>query len=800
MSELSGPRAEHPGFAREGWQRIALLLLVASAALASHARSGESLYLDLVVNGVSRGALLPVTRVGDAFWVRRADALLAGLPVPDEADPFRLDELEDIDLRYLPERQRLFVDLPPSWLGHTHLEPDPAPLHPASSDPGLLINYDLLAKYGDAIPAYAALWHEARLFGGKGRLASTAMTRLQEWEGDREVESTRLETTWRRAFRPELLEVEVGDTIVPGLSGGAAARVGGVRITRRLSMQPDLNLQPWHRFQGTLDRPSLVEITAGDTELFSGRLEPGSYSIDSPLSLSGISDARIVTTDHTGQRTERALLVYGAPGLLRPGLIEFSATAGWPRQRFGSASNDYSNRTVFAMNGRRGVTDTLTVEAYHAISPDRANAGLGAVARLGVAGMLVADVEGSRDDSAGNGKTGGLRYLFSARRFGLALSHRHREDDFRSIGDSDDEAVRVLDSTQLAGSLHLGQAGSVNIGLQHLRTSDRSSQRSISFGMSRLLFDRVSAGLGVFRDLDTDEWRASLRLSMRFDGRLRAGTRIDHSEGAVSTYVSLRRPPAPRGGWGWDVAAGDDAGESFSAGALHRGPRSEFRLGIDRADRRDTWSLHGRGAVGWLDGTSFATRYVTDSFAVVDTGATPNVEVYHANQYVGTTDATGRQVVPSLRSYRRNEISINPRGLPPDVAIGDTRRHVTPERDSGALLRFELVRRRPLLVQLRSTGDLPLPAGSRVVALEQDVSSVLGWNGEVFFEDLPEGRHTLEVQVRGGKGCMARVRQVSTRNRIHRVASAPCRPVAASPGVVDVEESANRPRRARSEP
>ena len=100
------------------------------------------------------------------------------------------------------------------------------------------------------------------------------------------------------------------------------------------------------------------------------------------------------------------------------------------------------------------------------------------------------------------------------------------------------------------------------------------------------------------------------------------------------------------------------------------------------------------------------------------------------------TDADGRVLVPSLRSYDKNKISFDPTGLPVDADIGSTRNVVAPADRAGVLVDF----------RVRTDGGSALvvfvqPDGSFVTVgsvgeREGNEEFIVGYDGQAFIKNL----------------------------------------------------------------
>jgi outer membrane usher protein len=146
-------------------------------------------------------------------------------------------------------------------------------------------------------------------------------------------------------------------------------------------------------------------------------------------------------------------------------------------------------------------------------------------------------------------------------------------------------------------------------------------------------------------------------------------------------------------------------------------------------------------------GVFFANR-IDDAFAVVETGA-PGVEVFHENRSVGVTDSAGRALVPGLRSYQPNKVSIDTSTLPVDADIATTESIVAPADRSGVRLNFAVqVNVRPAIVIFKDVKGAPLAAGS-VGKIEGGESFVVGYDGQAYIKNLAAENETTIAMLSG---------------------------------------------------
>ena len=206
------------------------------------------------------------------------------------------------------------------------------------------------------------------------------------------------------------------------------------------------------------------------------------------------------------------------------------------------------------------------------------------------------------------------------------------------------------------------------------------------------------------------------------------------------------------GEWGYQayVSAGDYQ-HGFGQ-VQYKSPVSLFTAGVDTSAGQTTLRLESQGALSLVDRRLFASNTIYDSFAVVDTNRMPRIHVLQENRDVGSTDSSGRLLVPDMRSFDLNHIAIEATDIPADVAINDASRAIRPQDRSGVVIRFPIKFSHGALLRLVDEAGLPVPLGSSATLRATGAIVPIGYDGEAYIEDL--GPHNkLTVERSDGRRC-----------------------------------------------
>ena len=147
---------------------------------------------------------------------------------------------------------------------------------------------------------------------------------------------------------------------------------------------------------------------------------------------------------------------------------------------------------------------------------------------------------------------------------------------------------------------------------------------------------------------------------------------------------------------------------------------------------------------------------IDDAFAVVDTDGVQGIRVERENRYMGTTDSNGQLLVPDMRSFDVNRISINPLDAPTDAAVPVTVREIRPQDRSGVVVHFPVKASHSALLRLLDDTGKPIPVGSAATLQSSGVPAPVGYDGEAYIVDL-QAHNEVKVEWRDGRhGCCGR--------------------------------------------
>ena len=691
-------------------------------------------------------------------------------------------------------RQTLSIDLPTDNFESTLLsDSSTAGLPPTLPGLGVFFNYDTFLTQTEGARRLEGQF-ESGLFTPVGVATHGMIARdvggTSQW--------VRLDTTLTRDFPAEQKTLTLGDAI--GSSGlwGRAVRFGGLRYGSNFATTPNFVSFPLPSLRGEAVMPSATDIYVDGVLRRSAGVPPGPFQLNNLPVVTGQGEVRVVTRDLLGREQVTTLPYYASTRLLRQGLTEESWELGAIRQNYGSLSDDYG-RAVATVQHRRGVSDAMTVEGRLEALREQQTMGAGASFLVPSVGVMSAATALSHS-TQGAGQLLSLALERQALRgVNLAVRSQWTSPGFSQVGLQPGQQAPLR---QMSASLGVSPAGFGSIGLSLIRQDNRDApgtdiaQTSYTFnvGASSAII------LNAYRTLSGERIQAfGILFSTAFGDRGSALTGFTGQARGNQTQVQVQRSLPEGSGTGYRLAAADgDLGAQRNAAWLWQTDIGSYALEAGQLNANTSYRASASGGVGMMAGQAFASRKLTDSFAIAQVPHFPGVGVYLNNQPVARTAGDeGYAVLPRLLPYQVNRVAIDPADLPIDVQIDATTLDAVPYYRSGVMLRFPVRRSASALVVLRQPDGEPVPVGSEVRLTHGDDVFTVAERGEVHVIGIG-GAERLRVRWESG-ACEASIDPGERLGSLPRIGPVLCAPAPAqaterdpsrkvAPNAVDLKE------------
>ena len=727
-----------------------LLLLSAAASAAEY----EMLILEVATNGGPARSGFVLTDDTGRYWVEEAmvDEWRVNGNRP-QAVVYRgvrylpIDGFEGSSADFDPASLSLEVSIPPRYL---HAQKFTGSWRSASapvSDVGIYSDYNLsYQKYADGDSKQFVGFFEPVAFSPAGTLRNSLIYRHGEY-GDDGFEDfddddglIRLETTWEKDDPDLMQSYRVGDGMLyPGMLG-SPTRFAGVQVATNFNTQPYFITFPLPSLDGETALGSEAELFVNGRLTQRQELSPGPFNFDNIRVNTGAGEARLVTRDLLGREQVVVTDFYASQSLLRAGLSDYAYSVGTLRKDYGFESNDYHD-VFFAGFHRHGLSDTVTVEGNSEIAADFRRVGSGVTfsrLRLGVTSLGLSVSDG---DDPGTGASWTVGHGYRSNRFNLAFNYRGYNSNYRELSfveDTDQPKARYT----MTGGLNLARRGTVSGSFLHQQNRGTPNLDLFTLNYSKVVARRlfVSASSSYVETGDDSDFAFTLSMNLSLGNQRSASAGLQTSDGDTRVTAQLQQnlPTGPGYGYRFGTATGSGNTE-WDADASAQTRTGRYSLESTRTDDGTSWRASTSGSAAWVGGMPFLAREVRDAFAVVQVNGFENVRVMLENQEIGRTDGTGRVLVPGLRPYQNNKISIKQEDLPLTANIESVAMNVTPYFRSGVLADFPAREGRDVLLRLLLPDGSPAPEGSMVRTDEAGESFPVGLDGQVYLRDVSDG-------------------------------------------------------------
>ncbi len=673
--------------------------------------------------------------------------------------------------------QRLEFDIDPGLLPPAQLQYGlPPPQLPQTPSWGGFFNYALFGQSNtgqDFATSFAKSLSgafEAVAFGPVGTFGGTFLVNSTAATQAGAESVVLLDAGWRWDDAAKLRTYRVGDAITAPGWWGNAVRFGGAQISSNFALQPGYVTYPLLTVAGISAIPTAAEIYSNNVRMGTQSVPAGPFAITNVPSLNGAGELQVVVTNAFGQQQVITQPFYVTTQLLKPGLSEYSFSAGSERFNYGLRNVDYHGFIGSAFY-RYGVSDDLTVQARAEGDNNVRSAGIGADYVVGYLGVLSAGIAGSSSSGDLVGAKGtGERYLLGfSRQASIAsfgVQSTWATPNYREIGDTPLQQSQV---TRASFNVALpAQAGSLALiwsGQRFRDSAPVTPQHDSQSGTLNIYTASYSVGLGRYGYLTLSATRSTglsnqTQLLALFtlpfgasntaaaDTTITLGAQSTRGDDQSSRYGSLDlQHPLPVGeGWGYYVHAQTD--DHYTGGASYWGKYGRYTMDASHANGESAVRASVSGGIGLVGGHAFLAQPIDQSFALVSVGDVAGARVLQENIDVGRTGADGTLMLPRVPAYTPINISIDPATVPLDATIGRTVQKVVLLDRTGIVVNFESRRERNALVRLNLPDGSPVPAGAvaRVAGRAEPYPVAMG--GEVYITNLGD-QQDIDVTWRG---------------------------------------------------
>ncbi len=738
----------------------------------------EQLFAAVTVNGKAITQFATTLRTKEGRFLVPLevlrDARITGLAAPavskDGQDYYALDALPGARYQFEEGQQTLSVQVLPSSFESSifdHAQPRYTPTSPPF---GLILNHDMQLVRTSSGQQFSGLL-EGGMFSSLGVLTSDTVS-ANLLSGAR---MRRLDTRFTKEMPGRMRVLTMGDTISASDTWAQSVHYAGVQLSRNFAIQPSFIPFALPAMQTQAAEPSMVDIYMNNVLVMKQAVDAGPFSIQNIPVITPQGDMRMVVTDTTGRQQVITRSYLSVSELLRKGVSAYSYEGGIMRWGEGTPSDSYHTPFV-AGTHRYGLRDHVTLSVRGEVLGANQTFGMGSEFGLKRLGLVEGNVAVSHS-SAGVGTLAYGLIQRQTRAWQLAGSLQTASGSFRQLGLAPGQSAPRLQAQAQVGR-SFGRLANLGIGYllhecqgvvsctaqyQHLSAATASvGLRLWSWGTlgSSLTYSPAvqhGASLGLTLSIPLHQLR-QVMASTTLSGASKSGL--------VEFQQSL-----PNGdGYGYRARLNSDHTD-LAAGLDYRNRYGTYSFAAERSGNGTEWSTEEKGGIVFLGGQIMPTRWLDESFALVDVPGQPGIRVYANNQYIAKTDWRGRAVVPVV-PFDGNVVRLDDKDVPVQLAMDLAERRVVPFSRTGMLVRFKAVETKGATVVLQAADGSPLPLGSQVSVAGSAEGYEVAYDGEVFIPDLVT---PAQLHVRGkGFECEVDVPKAPDRVELPRLGPFGC--------------------------
>ncbi|MDO7229366.1 fimbria/pilus outer membrane usher protein [Acinetobacter nosocomialis] len=738
------------------------------------------LFLNISINSNPSEDLFSVKQSKDGkLYIRSGDLKTLRVKMDEHIPDSQwvcINELKGIQFKYLENEQSLNLQVPSSMLsdysvdlnGQSTTNTNLLKMKPLNA---AILNYSL----------YHTITNDESIFSGSAEgIFNSALGNFSSgvlYNGSNETSYShekwvRLESKWQYVDPEKVRIYTLGDFISNSSDWGSSVRLAGFQWSSAYTQRGDIVTSALPQFSGSAALPSTLDLYVNQQKIYSGLVPSGPFDIKQLPFISG-NEVTLVTTDATGQQSITKKPYYFSSKILAKGINEFSVDVGVPRYNYGLYSNDYDDATFASGAIRYGYSNSLTLSGGVEASTDGlTNLGTGFAKNLFGVGVINADIAASQyKDENGYSALVGLEGRIS-KNISFNTSYRKVFDNYFDLARV--SQIRYLKDNQItsesqnylsysaladeiirAGINYNFYAGyGVYVGYNQIKYSD-NSYKLLSANLSGSLNKNWGFYSSAYKDYENHK-DYGIYFALRYtpSTRTNAITSVSSDSGRL-TYRQevfvLSEPKINSFGWGGYVERDQDAHTNNASIYGSYRARAAYLTGrYNRIGDNDQVALSATGSLVAAAGRIFAANEIGDGYAVV-TNAGPKSQIINGGINLGTTDKSGRFLIPSLMPYRENHIYLDPSYLPLNWNVKSTDQKTVVGYRQGTLVDFGAHQVVSGLVRIVDKNNMPLLPGYSVrINGQQD--ALVGYDGEVFVPNLLR-QNKLEVDLLDHGSC-----------------------------------------------
>ncbi len=699
-----------------------------------------------------------------AFLRESRISLPKGIPlVYKNREYYSLDTILGLTFTTNLQAQTLSINVPPSAFDHIQFDAlKRIPTHPTLPPPGYFLNHDFQYSRSSSDNLFSGLV-EGGMFGPFGFI-NTNFSVLKSSNG---FSLTRIATSYIHDLPSKLSTFTIGDSITPGEMWGRSVYFAGVSYGSNFAVQPSFIPQSLPSASGVADAPSVVNIYSDNLKLLSQPVDSGPFAIQNIPVMTGQGNIQLVITDALGRSQTITQPFIKSDDLLRQGVRDFSYTLGAFRSNYGYTNGQYRS-LFFAGNERRGLSDSLSVGGrLELVGKQQA---LGGSATKGLTGIGV--IGGGTVLSFNDGRPGNLYYVDFTRQnkfLSFGIHYESATRNFWQIGilKSESNGRHLI---QASTNIALGNRASISFGGIQQVVHGSGDLRSLTATLGIRVGPGYFTATPTISTVPTRSSGVNFSFSFPFGKRGLAISSANTGNAGRSAYTEVQRVLPVGTGYGYRVRTDELNQGHVDIDYSYQNERGQWDAEASQGNHGTSYRLSERSSIVLFDRHLKTSRWLNDSFALVEVPHQPNIDVLVNHQKVGHTDRNGVALVTWMAAYSRNSITVDDSSLSMDTILDISERIVVPMYRSGILVQYKQQHLGGALVLLSTVSRGEIPPGA-TVKIGGIVQAQVALHSVVY---LPSFNIPAELLVEWpGHSCKASIRELPA-GVIPKIGPFPC--------------------------
>lgn len=578
---------------------------------------------------------------------------------------------------------------------------------------------------------------------------------------DTESKFLRVESVFELEFPDKFWRLTLGDNTTSLNSLNNSFRFGGLSFGTNYIARPDFVYWNSPTLQGSAAVPSTVDLYLNGVNLYRENVGPGNYSLPTSGLLNKSGNAQIVVEDILGNRTVRNFPIYINNRLLKPKLDEFNISIGKLRYGYDEVESDY--RDFFTkLLYRSGINNYSTLGTDMLYSDKVQNVSLLWTQAIKNYVLLDTILSGSNaDDNNGYAASLGISRDFAW--WSVGMQSQIYSKEYRYLDLEDTLTYKKMTNLFYLTLTNLNYLDSVGLNYidQTYYNNDEVSlddRKVLNLSLGKRLTPKLDVAFGYFKDFGGDS-DSGFNIVFNYDWGDRRRLTLDHYTQNENTRLNYSRTTIGQEGFDYTVGVNHMDNEvNLNGYGLWKTNVGDLRLSHDEYSDGRLSQVNFNGALVWLGNQVALTKYVNNSFALLNVSDHADLDIYRSSSLIGKTNQKGYMFVHNIIPYIQYDLSFDQNQLNMDETFDYASKKIVGLDQRGYKVNFPIYQTKRIAVRLIDAQRQPLIRGAQVVVNDKtEEPYFVDSKGVVYVYATQAAAYKFFVNLQGGQTCQANV-------------------------------------------